>query len=149
MMRSALPLSGATLHGSPGIARLGSWVGAFVIIALALAAAYRLPDSSAPGWAIRSELLGAAGELSWQIVADPTEQVRQAMRRHFREVDVEVDTTHRPNVLVTLRDLDRAACEGAVRDDDRSVYAACVALERPRSPADCGERNDMTWWIMP
>jgi hypothetical protein len=122
-----------------------------VVAAVAIAAAYQLRTTVAqPGRAIRSELLAAAGELSSQIVANPTEPERLAMRRHFREAEVEVDTAQSwPNVLVKLRDLDRATCEAAVRDARRMEGLVVVSLDAYRSPADCGERNDMTWWVMP
>jgi hypothetical protein len=94
--------------------------------------------------------LAAAGELSGQIVANPTGSVRKAMRQHFREAEVEVDTARPwPNVLVTIRGLDRAACETAVRDARRMEGPVVVSLDAYRLPADCADRNDMTWWIMP
>jgi hypothetical protein len=154
-MRSTLRLSGSTLLGSDGFrrdprrrrARLGVLA---VVMALALAAAYRLQDAPGPGEAIRGELLAAAGELSWQIVAEPTEPVRRAMRRHFREADVDVEIARsRANVLVTLRGLNRGDCAAAVRDARRIEGTVVVALESHRATADCGERNDMTWRIMP
>jgi hypothetical protein len=119
--------------------------------AVVLVAAYQLVEAAAgPGRTIRGELLAAADELSAQIVANPTEPVRQAMRRHFREAEVEVDTARSwPNVLVTLRGLDRAACEAVLRDARRMEGVVVVSLDAYRSPADCGERNDMTWRIMP
>jgi hypothetical protein len=119
--------------------------------ALMLAVVYYLQEAATePGAAIRGELLAAAGELSAQIVADPTEPVRQAMRWHFREAEVEVDSARSwPNVLVTIRGLDRAACETAVRDARRMEGLVVVSLDAYRSAADCRGRNDMTWWIMP
>jgi hypothetical protein len=125
--------------------------GALVVVtAVVFAAAYQLQETAEPGRAIRGELVAAAGELSAQIVANPTESVRHAMRQHFREAEVDLDTARSwPNVLVTIRGLDRTACETAVRDVRRMEGLVVVSLEAYRSPGDCAERNDMTWWIMP
>jgi hypothetical protein len=122
-----------------------------VVMAVVFAAVYRVQEMAAgPGRAIRGELLAAASELSAQIVANPTEAVRHAMRRHFHEAEVEMDTARSwPNVLVTIRGLDRAACETAMRDARRMEGLVVVSLDAYRSPAACGERNDLTWWIMP
>jgi hypothetical protein len=143
-------------HGSGGLSRdvrrRALKNGALVLVtAVVFAAAYQLQETtSGHGRAIRGELLAAAGELSGQVVASPTEPMRHAMRRHFREAEVEVDTARSwPNVLVTIRGLDRAACETAVRDARRMEGLVVVSLDAYRSPAACGERNDMTWWIMP
>jgi hypothetical protein len=106
--------------------------------------------SQEPGRVIRRELLAAAGEFGSPLVANPTEAVRQAMRRHFGEADVDVDARRVwPNVAVTIRGLDRDACEAAALDARRIEGPIVVNLDTPRSPADCRERNDMTWWIMP
>jgi hypothetical protein len=144
------------LRGSDGlrrdVLRRVRKTGAFAVVtAMALLAAYRLEETATGlGRTIRGELLAAADELSVQIVANPTEPVRQAMRRHFREAEVELDTARSwPNVLVTLRGLDRAACETIVRDARRMEGVVVISLDAYRSPADCRERNDMTWWIMP
>jgi hypothetical protein len=139
----------ASLPGSDGLPR-ETLRRALKTGALALFAAVVLVAAAGPGRTIRGELLAAADELSAQIVANPTEPVRQAMRRHFREAEVEVDTAWSwPNVLVTLRGLDRAACEAVLRDARRLEGVVVVSLDAYRSPADCGERNDMTWRIMP
>jgi hypothetical protein len=144
------------LHGSRG-----QWRGVFrrtfktgrLVLATAMmaVAAYQLQETATgPGGVIRGELLAAASELSTQIVANPTEPMRQAMRRHFREAEVEVDIARSwPNVLVTIRGLDRASCETAARNARRMEGIVVVSLDTHRAPANCGERNDMTWWIMP
>lgn len=154
-MRSTLAFSALALHGSAvlprGTRRRRTRVATLAFaVAIVLGAAYGLRESPGPGWIIRSELQAAAAELSWQIVAIPTEAVREAMRRHFHEAEVELDGVRsRPNVLVTLRGLSRVVCQAAVRDARRMEGTVVVALDRYHSPADCGERNDMTWWIMP
>jgi hypothetical protein len=76
--------------------------------------------------------------------------MRQAMRRHFGETDVDVDASRIwPNVAVTIRGLDREACEAAALKVRRIEGPIVVNLDSPRAPADCRESNDMTWWIMP
>jgi len=154
-MRSALKVAGLTLHHSSRLRRHSlrrtAKAGKFLLAAsMALVVTFQLQEAPDSGRAIRGELLAAAGELSWQMVANPTEPVRLAMRRHFGEPEVEIDTARsRPNVLVTLRGLGRAACEVVVRDAYRIEGPVVVSLEAYHSAADCRERNDMTWWLMP
>jgi hypothetical protein len=106
--------------------------------------------SQQPGRVIRRELLAAAGEFGTPLVANPTDLMRQAMRRHFGEADVDVDARGVwPNVAVTIRGLDREACEAAALEARRIEGPIVVNLAAPRSAADCRDRNDMTWWIMP
>jgi hypothetical protein len=139
------------LRGSEGLRRTLKTGALALAAAVVLVSAYHLAErATGPGRTIRGELLAAAGELGEQVVANPTEDVRREMRRHFREAEVEVDTARSwPNVLVTLRGLDRAACATVVRDARRMEGTVVVSLDGYRSPADCRERNDMTWWIMP
>jgi hypothetical protein len=106
--------------------------------------------SQQPGRVIRRELLAAAGEFGSPLVPNPTDSMRQAMRRHFGETDVDVDASRIwPNVAVTIRGLDREACEAAALKVRRIEGPIVVNLDSPRAPADCRESNDMTWWIMP
>jgi hypothetical protein len=125
--------------------------GLALVLALALVGVGELYlVSQQPGRVIRRELLAAAGEFGSPLVPNPTDSVRQAMRRHFGEADVDVDASRVwPNVAVTIRGLDREACEAAALDARRIEGPIVVSLDSPRSPADCRERNDMTWWIMP
>jgi hypothetical protein len=103
-----------------------------------------------PGPALRHELLAAADELRTPWVPQPTPAMRQAIRRHFRESDVDIDTTRQwPNVAVSLHNLPRQDCAAAVLQARRIDGPVVVTLDRYRSAAECGERNDMTWWLMP
>lgn len=103
-----------------------------------------------PGPALRRELLAAAEELRVPWVPQPTTVLRQAIGRHFRESNVDIDTTQRwPNVAVSLHDVPRESCAAAVSAARRIDGPVVIALERYRSAAECGERNDMTWWLMP
>ncbi|HXZ01168.1 MAG TPA: hypothetical protein VEI03_14300 [Stellaceae bacterium] len=103
-----------------------------------------------PGPALRRELLGAADELRAPWVPQPTTALRQAIRRHFRESDIDIDTArYWPNVVVSLHGVSRDGCAAAVPETRRIEGPVVVALERYRSAAECGERNDMIWWLMP
>ena len=103
-----------------------------------------------PGRALRHELVGAAGELRTQWLPQPTQAVQQAIRRHFRESDVDIDTVRQwPNVAVSFHSVPREACADAVLEARRIDGPVVIALERYRLAAQCGERNDMTWWLMP
>lgn len=145
LLRNPLHLSdGWRLNTLRRTLRTGAMLTALAAVALAAA---RLLDEDRT---IRGELRAAAAEFRSEIIASPTERVRQAMRRHFREEAVEVDAARfPPNVLVTLRGIDRATCETAVRDTRDMEARVVVRLYGYGSPADCNERNDMTWWIMP
>jgi hypothetical protein len=103
-----------------------------------------------PGRVIRRELVAAAGEFGSALVPNPTDAVRGAMRRHFGEADVDIDASQVwPNVAVTIRGLNREACAAAALAARRIDGPIVVNLDTPRSPADCRDRNDMTWRIMP
>lgn len=103
-----------------------------------------------PGEALRHELQGAAGELGQEIVPQATPAMRAAIRRHFRESAVEIDMAgHWPNVAVSFGGVSRLACEAAVRQTSRIDGAVVVDLLGYRSADDCGERNRMTWLLMP
>ncbi|MGO8914730.1 MAG: hypothetical protein ACLQJR_02330 [Stellaceae bacterium] len=103
-----------------------------------------------PGQALRRELVGAAEELRAQWLPQATPAVRQAIRRHFRESDVDIDTTRRwPNVAVSLHAVPQEDCVAAVREARHIDGPVVIALEHYRLTAQCGERNDMTWWLMP
>ncbi len=103
-----------------------------------------------PGLALRHELEGAAGELDRQVVLQPVAGMGQAIRRHFRESAVTVDTKRDwPNVAVSVGGVSQAACLDARRQVRRIDGTVVISLEGYGSAADCGERNDMTWWLMP
>jgi hypothetical protein len=106
--------------------------------------------SQEPGRVIRRELTAAAGEFGGQLVPDPSDAVRLAIRRHFSEPAVDVAASRfSSNVAVTIRGLDQEACENATLQARRIEGPVVVSLAAYASPADCRARNDMTWWIMP
>ncbi|HZB91988.1 MAG TPA: hypothetical protein VE397_11135 [Stellaceae bacterium] len=103
-----------------------------------------------PAVALRHELVGAAGELDHNLVPLPDPGLASDIRRHFREADVAVNVTQRwPNVAVTLGGIPHAGCVAALHEDRRIDGLVVIALQGYRSARDCGESNDMTWWLMP
>jgi len=103
-----------------------------------------------PGRALRRELQAAAGELQKPLVAQPTAALRHALRRHFHEAGVDVDTTRFwPDVVVSLRGMTQEECIAALHEARRIDGPVVVALEGYRSAEDCRERNYMTWRLMP
>ena len=149
---------GGKRSGSGPIIRLGQWlqrVPRMLWLLAALAVALSSKDRVAllldtPGQAIRSELKAAAGELRWQVVAQPNPAVVQAMRAHFREHDVIIDPIRFwPQVAVTVHGLDRRTCRDAAARARRIDGRVVVRLEAYDTPASCGDVNDMTWRIMP
>ncbi len=120
-------------------------------ILLSWGAEYGVYRAFAPhGEALRHELKGAAAALHTRLVLQPTPALRQAIRRHFRESEVAVDTTRLwPTVAVSLRGVTRADCLDALHEARRIDGAVVIALQGYGSTADCQEQNDMTWWLMP
>lgn len=99
---------------------------------------------------IRREFEAAAAEMSAQLVPAPTPAVLAAMRRDFSGRDVTIAPTPTSSIIaVTLHGLDRAACAAATAKLRRIDGAAVVILVGYGAVEDCGNRNDMTWWIMP
>jgi hypothetical protein len=122
------------------LAILVSWGGEYVL--------YRSLEP--PGVALRHELEGAASELMEPVMLAPTPVLNQAIRRHFRESAVAIDTTrHWPNVAVRLDGVSWATCTDAVREAGSIDGLVAVRLVDYGSAKDCPERNDMTWWLMP
>jgi hypothetical protein len=103
-----------------------------------------------PGVALRHELEGAASELNEPVMLAPTPVLNEAIRRHFRESAVTIDTTrHWPDVAVTLDGVSWATCTDAVREAGSIDGLVAVRLVEYGSAKDCRERNAMTWWLMP
>lgn len=122
------------------LAILVSWGGEYVL--------YRSLEP--PGVALRHELEGAASELMAPVMVSPTPVLNQAIRRHFRDSAVSVDTTrHWPNVVVTLSGVSWATCTDAVREAASIDGLVAVRLAGYHSAKDCRERNHMSWWLMP
>ena len=108
-----------------------------------------LKASRSPGDAIRSELVAAAAELTSPMGPYPTKAATRAIRRHFRAHPAALHTEFWPQVSVTLQHLDRTTCVDARIVARRMEGLVVVELEGYRSAKDCGDGNDMTWWILP
>lgn len=120
-------------------------------ILLSWGAEYGVYCAFAPhGEALRHELKAAAAALQTQLVLQPTPALRQAIRRHFREGEVAVDTTRLwPTVAVSLHGISRGECLGALHEVRRIDGAVVIALQGYGSTDDCRAQNDMIWWLMP
>ncbi len=145
------PLPGAAARWREAIRRTPRLLWIVLAVVLSWGAeygAYRAFEP--PGLALRHELLGAAEELRTQWVPQPTPALQQALRRHFHESDVDIDAARQwPNVAVSLHGVPRQACAEAVLEARHVDGPVVIALERYRLAAQCGDHNDMTWWLMP
>jgi len=103
-----------------------------------------------PGDAIRHELEAAAGEMRNQLVPEPSPGVLAAMRRDFAKREVSVATMPASSIVaITLHGLDRNTCVDALNKARRIDGAVVVRLQSYDTVGDCGNRNNMTWWVMP
>jgi hypothetical protein len=121
-----------------------------LVVALAFGAEQAVQALQTPGQAIRGDLRDAASQarrLSY--MATPAE-VQEAIQPSFAGYDATVDARGFPtSVSVTLHGLDRDACIGAVSAAQRMEGSVVVNLLGYPTAAQCRERNDMTWRIMP
>lgn len=103
-----------------------------------------------PGDAIRHELKAAAGEMRNLLVPEPSPPVLAAMRRDFARREVSIAPIPESSIVtVTLHGLDHKACVGALAKARRIDGPVVVQLQGYGTAADCGSRNEMTWWVMP
>jgi hypothetical protein len=102
------------------------------------------------GRIIRGDLESAASEARILYFTATPAEVQQAITPYFRGFNTTVDARSFPaSVSVTLHGLDRNSCLDASAVARRLEGRVVVNLLGYRSAADCGERNDMTWRIMP
>jgi len=102
-----------------------------------------------PGRAIRSELVAAAAELASPARPYPTEAGTRAIRRHFHERSVALQSDLWPAVSVTLRHVDKTTCVDARMEARRIEGLVVVELDGYHSAKDCGADNAMTWQLLP
>jgi hypothetical protein len=145
----AVPLAGIAiaLPRRAGISR-PLWLLALIVAGI-LASPPVASLMRSPGEGIRRELLAAAADLPRPPAFTATPADRQAILRHFDEPGASVDTTLWPQVKVTLHDIDRATCLDAALAAHRLGGLVVISLDGYRSPAQCGETNEMSWWITP
>jgi hypothetical protein len=130
--------------------RLARPLSILVLLAVALVGGNEaLTALQSPGQAIRSELVAAAGELTSPAGSYPTEASTRAIRRHFHEHSVTLQTDSWPLVSVTLHHLDKVTCADASTAARRIEGLVVVEFDAYRSPADCGADNAMTWRLLP
>jgi hypothetical protein len=103
-----------------------------------------------PDDAIRHELKATAGEMRNLLVPEPSPPVLAAMRQDFAGREVSIAPILASSIVtVTLHGLDRNACVGALAKARRIDGPVVVQLQGNGTAADCGSRNEMTWWVMP
>ena len=93
--------------------------------------------------------MAAAAELATPLGPHPTDAATRAIRGHFRAHPATLQMAFWPQVSVTLQHLDKIACLDAGIVARRMEGLVVVELEGYRSAEDCGDDNDMTWWILP
>jgi hypothetical protein len=103
-----------------------------------------------PGGAIRSDLVAAGASVRALPALAPADAVRAAVTASFPGRPVSVEPASFPAmVAVTLHDVDRQSCLEAAERARRIEGAVVIELDGYRAPDACGERNDMTWRLMP
>jgi hypothetical protein len=137
-------------RSAPGLRRYTRLLWLMPALPLILAVQYAVSLFETPGLVLWRELRAAGAEMHVPLVPRPTPAMRQAIRQHFAESAVDVDISRFwPNVAVTLPGISRDVCRDATRDAGRIEGPVVIVLQHFRTPADCRDRNDMTWWIMP
>jgi hypothetical protein len=129
------------------------WLRPTWLVGLVAIAFIALPEIrqafQSPAAAIRSELTAAAVELAVPVGPQPTDAQLNAIRRHFTGRDATIDAAAWPQIIVTLRHVDRDTCGDVLGAARRIEGLVVVELERYPSVADCGADNDLTWLITP
>jgi hypothetical protein len=102
------------------------------------------------GGAIRADLAAAASRLKDAPQNADAASVTADLRREFPGENATIDPSEFPAaVTVTLHALDRTSCAAALRTARRIEGRVVVELEGYASGAQCADRNDMTWRLMP
>jgi hypothetical protein len=101
-------------------------------------------------FAIRQALTGAAASMAALPVTATADNVRAALRHYFPGPDMAIDPSRFPSeVDVTVGALDRRVRLEARSIAQRIVGAVVVQLDGYGSSGACGDRNAMTWRILP
>ncbi|HUK58490.1 MAG TPA: hypothetical protein VLV50_04605 [Stellaceae bacterium] len=130
--------------------RLARPLRTFAAVAAASGALALLVASEPHGGAVRGDLKAAAARLRDMPPNAAGANVASALAREFPDQSATIDPTGFPaSVSVTLHALDRASCAAALRTARRIEGRVVVQLETYRSSADCTDRNEMTWRLMP
>ena len=102
-----------------------------------------------PGHAIKTALTNAAAEMMTPSGPQPSAAAVDAVQRHFGSQPATIDTRYWPQIAVTLQGVDKSSCVEAATIASRLEGLVVVQLDKFHSAAECGESNDMTWWILP
>lgn len=99
---------------------------------------------------IRAALTEAAAVAGALPATERDDEVRSAIRRPFEGRAVAIDSSQFPGEIdVTLRDLGRGTCLENERFTRRIEGQVVVQLVGFQSASACGDRNAMTWRILP
>lgn len=103
-----------------------------------------------PAQSIRYALTAAGEDAAGMPWTRNGEEIRLALARHFAGRNARVESSRFPaEVAVVLDGLDRATCLEARTLTRRIEGNVVIALDGYGSATDCGERNAMTWHILP
>jgi hypothetical protein len=102
-----------------------------------------------PAQAIKTALTGAAAEMMAPAGPQPSAAALDSVQRHFGNQPATIDARYWPQLAVTVQSVEKSACVEATSIASRMEGLVVVQLDKYHSAADCGESNDMTWWILP
>jgi hypothetical protein len=102
-----------------------------------------------PAQSIKTALANAAAEMMTPSGPQPSAAALDAVQRQFTGQIATIDARYWPQLAVTLQGVDKTSCVEAATIASRMEGLVVVQLEKYRSVADCGESNNMTWWILP
>jgi hypothetical protein len=102
-----------------------------------------------PAQAIKTALAAAAAEMTAPSGPQPSAAALDAVQRHFGNQAASIDSRYWPQLAVTLQGVDKSSCVEAATIAGRMEGLVVVQLDKYRSVAECGDSNDMTWWILP
>lgn len=115
------------------------------------AAAYQIVAAlQTPAQSIRDALTAAGEQAAGMPWTRNGRDIQFALAPYFAGRDARIEPTRFPaEVTVMLDGLDRATCLEARTLARRIEGDVVIALDGYGSAADCGERNAMTWRILP
>jgi hypothetical protein len=102
-----------------------------------------------PAQAIKTALTNAATEMMSPSGPQPSAAALDTIQHHFGNQPATIDARYWPQLAVTVQGVDKTACIEATTIASRLEGLVVVQLEKYRSVAECGESNNMTWWILP
>ena len=150
MIGASAPCSSAALRRSGQRVRIGRFAGPAALLLVFLATHQFVLATQTPGAALRHGLATAARVVETLPMTATAERVKLSVERPLSGFSVSIDASGFPAVVgVTLHGLDHQACIDAVAEARRIDGLTVVELKDRGFPAACGERNDMTWRILP